>query len=623
MNRTGRLRRWYRTGALEPLEPRALLTLAPTAQLPDVNVAAGFAVAHVDLNAYFRDPQPSPDLAVFDTNLGTIPVLLTPGTTPRTVANFLNYVNKGAYVNSLVHRSVPGFIWQAGGYQLTPAQQIAAVPADAPVPNEFGASNVRGTVAMAKLGNDPNSATSQFFFNESDTNASNLDQQNGGFTVFGHVLGDAGLAVMDAISAVPVPSPSPFSAPLDSIPLRNYNPGAAVVPANLVLIKNVTAASEFFSVSGDNPGVAAASVQGGTLTVTPLAPGTAHFTVVGYGSDGKAATETFAVNVTTPPSADFVIGSDDQVYTHALDLSGNPSGGYFRVASGAVKDLAAVRLGPGLGSEVFVVGFDDQVYAATVSGTGGRYSATAFGSIASVSAGTDAAGNPLLFAVGTDHQLYEQRFNSAGNPTSASYTKAAFGDFKQTTLAHDAAGNPLLYAVGQDDQVYGLKMGNDGTPAGGLFKVDYGPVRQLVVGHDTTRVPELFVIGTDGGVYAHKLDASGGPSGGYVGVGGAALSITVGTAPNGNPVLFAVGTDHQVYVHKFDPAGNPTGGYAGTASGAAASIAAGPDGGNGPALFAVYAGDNQVYAAPFDPTGSPAGPFTLTAPGAVKKVVVV
>ena len=208
-------------------------------------LSPGVAVSPVNLDSYFHDPAASPDLAIFDTTLGTIPVLLTPTTTPLTVANFLNYVSQGAYTNSIVHRSVPGFVWQAGGFQLTSTPSIIQTPTNAPVQNEFGASNIRGTIAMAKIGSDPNSATSQFFFNESDSNASNLDNQDGGFTVFGHVLGAAGLAVMDAIAAVPVPSPGPFASPLDQIPLQNYTTGAVVTPANLILINSVTNASEF------------------------------------------------------------------------------------------------------------------------------------------------------------------------------------------------------------------------------------------------------------------------------------------------------------------------------------------------------------------------------------------
>ena len=85
-----------------------------------MSIAAGAVVAPVNLDYYFKDPNASTDFAIFNTTLGTIPVLLTPKTTPITVANFLNYVNKGDYTNTIVHRSVPGFIWQAGGFQLSP-----------------------------------------------------------------------------------------------------------------------------------------------------------------------------------------------------------------------------------------------------------------------------------------------------------------------------------------------------------------------------------------------------------------------------------------------------------------------------------------------------------------------
>lgn len=301
MKRPERARRPRPLRQLEHLETRALMTIAATTPLPDLNVAPGAAVAPVNLESHFNDPDATPDFAIFDTTLGMIPVLLTPATTPKTVANFRNYVNKGAYADSVVHRSVPGFIWQAGGFQLSSKPDITAIPADAPVQNEFGASNVRGTIAMPKLGNDPSSATSQFFFNESDSNASNLDRQNGGFTVFGRVVGASGLAVMDAIAGVPVPSPGPMASPLDAAPLRNYQAGAAVQPSNLVLIKGVTTAGEAFSALSDAPGVASASLQGSDLIVTPLAAGTAQITVVGYGSDGSAATESFTVAVSQGP----------------------------------------------------------------------------------------------------------------------------------------------------------------------------------------------------------------------------------------------------------------------------------------------------------------------------------
>ena len=189
---------------------------------------------------------------VFHTTLGDISVQLYPDTAPQTVANFLRYVSAGDYNNSLIHRSVPSFIFQGGGYQVQNGT-IATVPAFPPVVNEFHTSNTRGTIAMAKLGGSPNSATSQWFFNELDSNASNLDNQNGGFTVFGKVADSASLAVMDQLAAVPVPNPSPFNPPLDQIPLINYQAGATVQVNNLVTVSSITPASNHTHILWHNP----------------------------------------------------------------------------------------------------------------------------------------------------------------------------------------------------------------------------------------------------------------------------------------------------------------------------------------------------------------------------------
>lgn len=79
---------------------------------------------------------------------------------------------------------------------------LTAIVISAAVENEFKVSNTRGTVAMAKLSGDPDSATSQWFINLAD-NSSNLDNQNGGFTVFAKVIGD-GMAVADAIAQLQI-----------------------------------------------------------------------------------------------------------------------------------------------------------------------------------------------------------------------------------------------------------------------------------------------------------------------------------------------------------------------------------------------------------------------------------
>lgn len=169
----------------------------------------------------------------FHTDLGDIDVVLLQDIAPATVANFLGYVNRKDYDNTFIHRSPPSFVIQGGGYKYV-NDIVVLVPQQPPVVNEFNVSNTRGTLAMAKLGGNPNSATNQWFFNLGD-NSANLDTQNGGFTVFGRVANSSSLAVMDAITAIPIYN---AGSPFDQLPLRNYSSGP-VQDVNLVHIISV------------------------------------------------------------------------------------------------------------------------------------------------------------------------------------------------------------------------------------------------------------------------------------------------------------------------------------------------------------------------------------------------
>jgi cyclophilin family peptidyl-prolyl cis-trans isomerase len=130
--------------------------------------------------------------------LGTVDVELFDQDKPETVRNFLLYTRSGAYSNCFLHRCEPGFVIQGGGFAVTNPlssnnfSTFLEVTNLGRLTNEFAVgprlTNTFGTIAMAKIGNDPNSATSQWFFNLAD-NSANLDNQNGGFTVFGRVLG--------------------------------------------------------------------------------------------------------------------------------------------------------------------------------------------------------------------------------------------------------------------------------------------------------------------------------------------------------------------------------------------------------------------------------------------------
>lgn len=137
-----------------------------------------------------------------ETSMGDIvlDMLFAADEAPRTSLNFLQYVEDGFYDGTLFHRIIADFVVQGGGFLPGLTEQTGIRD---PIENEFSEdrSNVRGTLAMAKFGNDPDSATSQFFINLED-NSSNLDNQNGGFSVFAEV--SEGMDIVDAMAEVEV-----------------------------------------------------------------------------------------------------------------------------------------------------------------------------------------------------------------------------------------------------------------------------------------------------------------------------------------------------------------------------------------------------------------------------------
>lgn len=150
--------------------------------------AALAVLASTQLAAAAALAQPRPAVVEMQTNLGTIAIALDYARAPGTADNFVAYVNEGFYQDTLVHRVVPGFVIQGGGFDRT---TLALKATRAPIVNEAvnTESNLRGTVAMARTSN-PNSATAQFFVNLGDnTGLDHGSTQNpDGYAVFGRVV---------------------------------------------------------------------------------------------------------------------------------------------------------------------------------------------------------------------------------------------------------------------------------------------------------------------------------------------------------------------------------------------------------------------------------------------------
>lgn len=201
------------------------------------------------------------EIVQIETDRGVIKLELFSDDAPLTVENFLGYVDNGHYNGTFFHRSVPGFVLQGGGFAFTPDQGdffssgTSRIFQGNPVMNEPGISNLRGTVAMAKLGGDPDSATNQWFFNLAD-NSANLDSQNGGFTVFGQVIED-GMTVVDAIAAFDrcesIPYDNCFNAtlPLDlgPTPFVDVVANQIIQPENLARINRIILGSDSDGIS--------------------------------------------------------------------------------------------------------------------------------------------------------------------------------------------------------------------------------------------------------------------------------------------------------------------------------------------------------------------------------------
>ncbi|MEP6587854.1 MAG: peptidylprolyl isomerase [Polaromonas sp.] len=142
----------------------------------------------------------NPKVELHIANYGVITLELDAAKAPKTVANFLSYVNKGHYDGTIFHRVIPGFMVQGGGFAVGMKQK----PTDGEIENEAtnGLKNDHYTVAMART-NAPHSASSQFFINVANNGFLNHTGQNAsgwGYAVFGKVV--AGTEVVDQIKAV-------------------------------------------------------------------------------------------------------------------------------------------------------------------------------------------------------------------------------------------------------------------------------------------------------------------------------------------------------------------------------------------------------------------------------------
>jgi len=306
--------------SIEPLEARIAPAVLISNPLPDVKVGIGKSGTSFDLtqltapassSAYHTRVQ---FITNYDTDpntagiqAGVINLELFDDLAPLTVQNFLAHLNnanaRGDYDGTLIHRAafangVP-FVLQGGGFEAaTPSVHIPVFPTLHNEADIVNRSNLAGTVAMAKVGGDPNSATSEWFVNLGN-NSANLDNQNGGFTVFGKVDA-AGLILANTIANLPKGN---VGAGNDT-PLQNGTPiqvvDAVIIPGTPNPTPTLTYTVEAVTPVGVTPAdtVAATIVNGAQLKLAYGAGKSGAVNVTVKVSDGvSSVTDTFAVEV--------------------------------------------------------------------------------------------------------------------------------------------------------------------------------------------------------------------------------------------------------------------------------------------------------------------------------------
>ena len=374
----------------------------------------------------------------FHTNLGDIDVTMLPESAPKNVVNFLKYLNKGVYNNSIIHRSIPNFAIQGGGFQLIDHNRVA-ITTDAAVTNEYSVSNLRGTLAMALSPGDKNSATSQWFFNLGSNTALNASSNGDGpYTVFGRINSADGLAVMNKIGAVSVSSF--LASPFDSLPLMNYVNGdiqdsnyvqvfsVYVLPPPAVLQSGVVSASSFGGLAAVAPG-SFIEIYGTNLAETTRGWATPDFV------NGNAPVTLDGVIVSVGGKQAFInYVSPTQVNVQVpagISTSGSvPVVVYFKNQTSAAVSVNVKSLSPGLLAPAsFKVG--EKQYAAAVHATTGTF--VGGDNIPNVPAAPAVPGETLIFYGVGFGPVNESGVPVAGkvapgNTTLAAATSFKFGD---------------------------------------------------------------------------------------------------------------------------------------------------------------------------------------------------
>ncbi len=331
------------------------------------------AVILVDLKQHFDVSSP---VVRFVTTSGAILVNMLPESAPLNVANFLSYVDSGAYNNTVIHRAAvfdrtttTAGIVQGGGYKV-PAPVLLPVEHHDPVALEPALHNTRGTLAAARTADSVNSATSEWYFNVSDnTRALGTivnDETTGAeisntpaYTVFGEVID--GMETVDALANLPRTN---IGGIFQDFPYRNYAFDRPMSAGNTIQVSSVERVNaypgsgagliQFFAESSD-PAIASVTIDGSTLRIQPGAKlGMASIRVGARTPAGSEVAGTFEFTVSADGSVPAMADRGEPARLTNLSVRSTAgSGDQTLIAGFAITGASQVPLvlrgvGPGL-----------------------------------------------------------------------------------------------------------------------------------------------------------------------------------------------------------------------------------------------------------------------------------
>jgi cyclophilin family peptidyl-prolyl cis-trans isomerase len=276
-----------------------------TETIPPQSVGDGDPPIELGLEAYFTIDNVTSRIARFNTVFGSLDVEMLSSVAPNHVLNFMGYVNREDFDDTLIHRMAQFAtddiaIVQGGGFFVGEEDNLVSLPTVGQVALEYSYPNFRGTLGAARAAS-PNSASSGWYFNTID-NSITLGPDNDGFgySVFGRVMGD-GMTVVDAIAAVERYGVAGFT----DFPLRDYNGVDPIQPENFVTVNSIReismypesnddAAALSFTATSSDPAVVTPAIDGSTLRLNSGGfAGTATITVTATDISGLSAVQEF------------------------------------------------------------------------------------------------------------------------------------------------------------------------------------------------------------------------------------------------------------------------------------------------------------------------------------------